>query len=130
MRFGIYSIGLIFLIIFLVLINSSQNPSNSKIDQIFEGVDANVIKDLNTSDANLSKFMKYTVSGVIKEFHGGYYFAAWLNTFLPRIVMDNLILIIFLIILALIAPLLWYVFLALVFIVLETRAWFKKRKED
>lgn len=129
MRFGIWGISTIVLIIFLVLLNTSQSLPSEKVDELFQDIDANVNEDLNLTDTNLSKFVGYTVSGIVKEFHGGYYLASWLNTFLPSIIMDNLTLIIFLVILALIAPLLFHLFLIAVFIVLETKNWLKKRRK-
>jgi hypothetical protein len=127
MRFGIWGTSTVFLIIFLVMLNTSQSLPSEKVDELFQGIDANVNKDLNLTDANLTKFVGYTVSGIVKEFHGGYYLASWFNTFLPPMIMDNLTLITFLIILALISPLLFYLFLIAVFIVLETKNWLKKR---
>ena len=104
MRFGVMGLATFFLIFFLIIINSSEVPSE-KIDSIFEGIDQNNFVDQNfSSDTNLSKFIKYTGQGIIKEVHGGYYLASWLNTVLPIWVIENKEILTVLAILALCAP--------------------------
>ena len=109
MRVGLWGTGLIFAIIFLTIINYS-GISPEKIDLVFEGIDVNVMSEIdqNISDVNLGKFAKYTVKGILEEMHGFYYLVSWANPMLPEWIVPNLGLILFLILLAFISPVLFY----------------------
>jgi len=91
MRIGIISISSICLLVFFIILNTT-NIQPEKVDSILEGIDYNTFSnpDVNfSSDTNLSKFIKYTGSGVINELHGTYYLVSWINTFLPKWLIEN-----------------------------------------
>lgn len=103
MRFGLFGLGFAFFVIFMVLISTS-NIGEERIDTIFENLDSNFSDNNYSNDANLSKFVKYTISGILDEFHGTYYFAAWIGPQLPRWLVDNKELLTVVVILALASP--------------------------
>lgn len=131
MRIGLFSIGTLIFLIFLVIINSTP-ITPQEVDIAFENVDVNTLSklDANISDANLGKFVKYTAKGVVDEFHGGYYFVSWLNTILPPMIIDNLELILILVVLAMVSPVLFYGFLLIVAIVMITHEKIKERRSE
>jgi hypothetical protein len=107
MRFGIIGLGS-FILLFVFIILNSTTISPEEVDMIFESVDSNSFSnpDINYSeDANLSKFIKYTGSGIVREFHGTYYLVSWINTFLPEWLTENKELFLYGAILVFLAPL-------------------------
>ena len=130
MRFGVWGVFTFLLLVFLYIVNLGV-ISNDEVDEIFVGLDVNSLDsiDQNISDANFGSFVKYTVKGFSNEVHGGYYFAAWLNSFLPEWVLANLDLLILLFFLGLVAPVLFYGFLLAVAVVMMSREWLVERKK-
>ena len=129
MRIGIFSLLTLIMLFFLVAINYTD-VTDSDIDKTFQTVDANVSASLkdSTEDNNLSKFIYYTYKGVMNELHGTYYFTAWLNSFLPELLLENLDLIIILFVLSLASPIIWHSFLFLVFIFTVIKEWFDRKR--
>lgn len=88
MRIGLWGFAFAMFCLFLIMINSFDD-SAERIDTLFEGIDAN-LSDANFSgDANLTKFARYTAQGIVKEFHGTYYLAAFINPHLPLWFIGN-----------------------------------------
>lgn len=108
MRFGLYSLSLIIVLICFVILNTTNIPPET-IDTTFESIDSNSFSnpDVNfSSDANLSKAIGLIGSGIVKEFHGTYYLASWINPFLPQWLLENKDVLIWVIALLIFAPLL------------------------
>ncbi len=132
MRIGLMTTGIAFLIIFLIMINTS-NFSEEKVDTMFEGIDANFSDTNYSTDQNLSNFIKYTVKGVLNEFHGTYYLAAWISPHLPRWLLENADLLATLAILVILSPLIAVIVKLILLIFLALTMWtmeqIKKRRK-
>ena len=124
--------GIFFLIIFLIMINTS-NFSEEEVDTMFEGIDANFSDANYSTDANLSNFIKYTVKGVTNEFHGTYYLAAWISPYLPRWLLENADLLATLAILVILSPAIAVIVKLILLIFLALTMWtmeqIKKRRK-
>ena len=132
MRIGLMSIGLSLLIIFIIIINTS-NVSEEKIDTIFEDIDGNFSDTNYSTDQNLSNFVKYTAKGIANELHGTYYLAAWISPYLPRWLLENADLLATLAILVILSPVIAVIVKLILLIFLALTMWtmeqIKKRRE-
>lgn len=132
MRIGLMGFAISMLIIFIIIINTS-NISEEEIDTIFENLDANISDANYSTDTNLSNFVKYTVKGVTNEFHGTYYFAAWISPYLPNWLLENGELLAILVILVITAPVIAVIvkLILLIFLALTMWTWeqIKKRRQ-
>lgn len=117
MRIGIWSFFTILFLVFLVIINEGS-LTDEQVDQVFLTVDQNMNSIEIESDSDLNNFIRYTVKGVVQEFHGGYYLAKFVNRYLPDWVLENLELIIVLVVLSLVAPIVFYGGLTIIVIAL------------
>ncbi len=133
MRLGLFSMATIIFAFCLIVINTSSIPPE-KIDVLFEELDYNVFSgpDINFSnDANLSNFIKYSGSGLVREFHGTYYFAAWVNTLLPEWIVENKDYFVYGVVLIMLAPLIAVVlnYVVLLFLALCLVVWEKMKSK-
>ena len=132
MRFGIFSIVTILFIMFLLVILQGT-PSSEDIDSIFDTLDVNTFSKLDqnlTMDANLSKFVKYSVKGFGNELHGTYYLASWARTWLPDWLVANSELVVILAILLILSPVIGAFLQPLILVLLAAFLWlYDKIKE-